>query len=411
MVEKLSIDLDKLYEECIKAHKVISSHIHKTPMDKSATFSRMTGGIIYLKYENLQKTGAFKVRGALYKVYKIAQSSKSKGVIAASAGNHAQGVAYAASVFGLKSIIVMPEIASISKIEATKNYGANVVLYGEVYDEACKKAKEIAEERGYEFVHAFDDLDVIAGQGTIALEILKELSNIDVVIVQIGGGGLASGIATVIRKLRGKSVKIIGVEPENAPKMKLSIKVGKPIEIETKPSLADGLVTKRPGNITFKIISELIDDIVTVSEDEIAQAMYLLLERNKILAEGAGAAGLAALLSGKIDVKGKKVITIISGGNVDLTAIYRIILRGLSSIGRIVSLKGGIPDVPGSLSKVLQIIAKERGNIVEIYHNRFEPLIGPWHAEVKLIVEVPNRETVNRIIKRLKTLGLTFKAE
>jgi len=411
MVENLSIDLDKLYEECIKAHNVISSYIHKTPLDKSATFSRMTDGIIYLKYENLQKTGAFKVRGALYKVHKIVQSNKSKGVIAASAGNHAQGVAYAASVFGLKSIIVMPKTASISKIEATKNYGANVILYGEVYDEAYKKAKEIAKEKGYEFVHAFDDLNVIAGQGTIALEILKELSDIDVVIVQIGGGGLASGIAIVIRKLRGKSVKIIGVEPENAPKMKLSIKSGKPIEIETKPSLADGLVTKRPGNITFKIISELIDDVVTVSEDEIAQAMYLLLERNKILAEGAGAAGLAALLSGRIDVKGKKVVTIISGGNVDLTAIYRIILRGLSSIGRIVSLKGSIPDVPGSLSKVLQIIAKERGNIVEIYHNRFEPLVDPWHAEVELIVEVPNKETVNKIIKRLKTLGLTFKAE
>jgi len=371
----------------------------------------MTGGIIYLKYENLQKTGAFKVRGALYKVYKIAQSSKSRGVIAASAGNHAQGVAYAASVFGLNSIIVMPETASISKIEATKSYGADVILYGKVYDEAYEKAKEIAEEKGYEFVHAFDDLDVIAGQGTIALEILKELSDIDVFIVQIGGGGLASGIATVIRKLRGSSVKIIGVEPENAPKMKMSIKAGKPVEIEAKPSLADGLVTKKPGDITFRIISELVDDIVTVSEDEIAQAMYLLLERNKILAEGAGAAGLAALLSGKINVRGKKVVTIISGGNVDLTAIYRIILRGLSSIGRIVSLRGSIPDVPGSLSRVLQIIAEERGNIVEIYHNRFEPLVDPWHAQVELIVEVPSIDIVNRIIKRLKSLGFAFKAE
>ncbi|RLG88711.1 MAG: threonine ammonia-lyase [Thermoprotei archaeon] len=403
--------LDKLYKECVKAHEVISSYIHKTPLDRSATFSRMTGGIIYLKYENLQKTGAFKVRGALYKVYKIAQSSKSRGVIAASAGNHAQGVAYAASVFGLNSIIVMPETASISKIEATKSYGADVILYGKVYDEAYEKAKEIAEEKGYEFVHAFDDLDVIAGQGTIALEILKELSDIDVFIVQIGGGGLASGIATVIRKLRGSSVKIIGVEPENAPKMKMSIKAGKPVEIEAKPSLADGLVTKKPGDITFRIISELVDDIVTVSEDEIAQAMYLLLERNKILAEGAGAAGLAALLSGKINVRGKKVVTIISGGNVDLTAIYRIILRGLSSIGRIVSLRGSIPDVPGSLSRVLQIIAEERGNIVEIYHNRFEPLVDPWHAQVELIVEVPSIDIVNRIIKRLKSLGFAFKAE
>lgn len=407
----MNIGLDKLYKECVKAHEVISSYIHKTPLDRSATFSRMTGGIIYLKYENLQKTGAFKVRGALYKVYKIAQSSKSRGVIAASAGNHAQGVAYAASVFGLNSIIVMPETASISKIEATKSYGADVILYGKVYDEAYEKAKEIAEEKGYEFVHAFDDLDVIAGQGTIALEILKELSDIDVFIVQIGGGGLASGIATVIRKLRGSSVKIIGVEPENAPKMKMSIKAGKPVEIEAKPSLADGLVTKKPGDITFRIISELVDDIVTVSEDEIAQAMYLLLERNKILAEGAGAAGLAALLSGKINVRGKKVVTIISGGNVDLTAIYRIILRGLSSIGRIVSLRGSIPDVPGSLSRVLQIIAEERGNIVEIYHNRFEPLVDPWHAQVELIVEVPSIDIVNRIIKRLKSLGFAFKAE
>ncbi len=337
-------------------------------------------------------------------MYRLLQREKNiRGVVAASAGNHAQGVAYAASVFGIRCCIVMPETASISKVEATRSYGAEVVLYGRVYDEAEAKAREIALEHGYSFIHAFNDIEVIAGQATIAWELIEQLNDFDMVVVPIGGGGLASGILSVLKKVK-PNVKVIGVEPSAAPKMLESIKAGKPVTIQVKPSLADGLVTKRPGDITFEIVSNLIDDIVVVDENEIALAIYLLLERAKVLAEGAGAASLAALISGKIVTERKKVVALITGGNIDLTSLYRIIVRGLAVYGRIARLTVVLPDFPGTLRDVLEVIAKYRGNIVDIRHDRMATDV-PWHARVEIVVEVPRKEVIEEIAKELRFRG------
>lgn len=392
----------KVYLEALQASRVLRGVVHKTPLDFSRTFSRITGGKIYMKLENLQKTGAFKVRGAYYKIYKLPEEAKRKGVVAASAGNHAQGVAYAASAAGIPATIVMPETAPMSKIQATRGYGAKVVLHGLIYDDAYRKALEIAEETGAIFIHPFDDLHIIAGQGSIAVEILQDLQDVDIVVVQIGGGGLISGIAAVVKNVLGDQVKVIGVEPEAAPKMKASIDAGRIVEIDAKPSIADGLLTRKPGELTYELVSELVDDIVTVSDDEIAHAILMLLERSKTVAEGAGAAGLAALLSGKIDVKGKKVVTIISGGNIDVTMLSRIIMRELVRQKRIVILKTKLPDKPGTLRKLLEFLAEARLNIVEISHDRYDPRLEPGWAEVRIIAEVPQPERLERLVEHLR---------
>ncbi len=398
--------LEEVFRRSKEAYKVVEKFVHRTPVDLSRTFSQLTGYHVYLKYENLQKTGAFKVRGALFKVYNLAKKGI-KGVIAASAGNHAQGVAFAARTFGLRAVIVMPTTASIAKVEATRGYGAEVVLHGEVYDDAEAMARKIAEEQGLAMVHPFDDPDIMAGQATIAWELIEQVQDFDAVVVPIGGGGLASGILSVIKSVK-PSVKVIGVEPEHAPKMLESIRSGKPVIIQPKPSLADGLVTKRPGELTFAIVSNFIDDIVTVSESEIAMAIHLLLERGKVLAEGAGAASLAALLSGKVKLQGKKVVALITGGNIDATALYRVILKGLLNQGRIAKLRGSVPDVPGSLKRVLEIVAKHRGNVLDIRHDRYEISVLPWHAAVEILVEVPSHSVVRRIIEELRSRGLYF---
>jgi len=404
------MDASKIINEVLtrsrEALEVVRDYIHVTPVERSATFSRMTSAKVFLKLENLQKTGAFKVRGALHKIWRLKRRGV-KGVVAASAGNHAQGVAYASSIMGLKSIIVMPETASISKIEATKNYGASVVLYGRIYNDAELKALEIAKDLGYEFVHPFNDIDVIAGQATIAYEVLSQVKDFDVIIVQIGGGGLISGIATVVKKLR-SNVKVVGVEPKNVPKTIEALRHGRPVTITPKPTIADGLATKELGDITFKIISELVDEVITVEEDDIARAIYLLLERSKILSEGAGATGLAALISGNIDVKGKNVVAIISGGNIDLNVIYRVLLRGLTSHSRIARIEGYIPDMPGELRRVLDVIAKCKGNVLEVQHDRTDIRAPPWHAKVSILIEIPNIEALENIMDELKRCGYRF---
>jgi len=390
----------------MEALEIVHKHIHITPIDRSRTFSSMSNCEVYLKYENLQKTGAFKVRGALYKVYKLSRQGI-KGVVAASAGNHAQGVAYAAKALGMRAVIVMPLSASIAKVEATRGYGAEVVLYGEVYDDAEAKAREIAQENNLAFVHPFDDIDVMAGQATIAWELFNQLNDFDAVIVPIGGGGLASGILSVVRKVK-PSIRVIGVEPSNAPKMLESLRRRAPTMIEPRPSLADGLVTKKPGEFTFTIISNYIDDIVTVGEDEIALAIHLLLERAKVLAEGAGAAALAALISGKIKLDRKRVVVLVTGGNIDLTALYRVIIKGLLGQERIAKFRGFIPDVPGALYKVLSIIAKYRGNIIDIKHDRYDFKALPWHATVEILVEVPSKTASRKILEELQKKNLNF---
>ena len=390
-------------ERSLEAIKIISNYIHKTPLDKSTTFSRMFGGEVYLKYENLQKSGSFKARGALYKINRLYQQGV-REVVAASSGNHAQGVAYAASIYGVKATIFMPETAPIAKVEATKGYGAEVILRGRVFDEAYEGAISYSEERGAAFIHPFNDLDIIAGQGTISLELMEQISSFDVVLVPVGGGGLISGIASVLKE-SGRNVKVIGIEPEAAPKFKESLRLGRIAEVPVAPSLADGLLAKKPGDITFDLVRRYVDDIVTVSEDSIARAMYLLMQRNKIVAEGSGAVGLAALLEGKVNIEGKRCVVIISGGNVDLTDLYRIIMRGLTAEGRMIEFSVELVDAPGELKRVLEIIYEYRGNIVEITHKRGGRDITPGKAIVNLVVEIPSKDIGTRIISTLSSKG------
>jgi len=391
----------------LEARRIIMGYAHETPLDRSATLSRLTGSQVHLKLENLQKTGSFKARGALYKLYLLKRRGY-RGVVAASAGNHAQGVAYAARVHGLEAIIVMPENAPPAKVNATLGYGAKVVLHGEVVDEALRMAEEISREKGYPLVHPFDDEEIIGGNATIGLEILEQLGDVDAVVVPIGGGGLISGVAAVLKQRR-PHVKVIGVEPRAAPKMLESLKAGRPVSVGVAFSLADGLVVKRPGELTFKLVSELVDDIVVVDEDEIARAIYLLLERGKVLAEGAGAVTVAALLQGVDGLEGRRVAAVISGGNLDLTSLEKIILKGLVREGRLARITGYIPDRPGELKRVLEIIARHRCNVVDVLHDRTDPAIPPWHAKVSIVMEAPSREALERVLAELEAAGYRFK--
>ncbi|MEB3756639.1 MAG: threonine ammonia-lyase [Desulfurococcales archaeon] len=404
------MNIEEIFTDTLKAREILSKAIHITPLDFSATYSRMFKAKIFLKLENLQKTGSFKVRGAYYKIWSIPKEER-KGVVAASAGNHAQGVAFAATKQGIPSIIVMPETAPISKIDATRNYGAKVVLYGRVYDDALKKAMEIVEEKGYTFVHPFDDPKVIAGQGTILHEAFMQLGEPpDIIITPIGGGGLASGLIVVARHLWGNKTRIVGVEPSYAPKFTESLKHGHPIRVPAHPGIMDGLVVKVPGKLTFEIISEYIDDIVTVDDKEVSEAIYMLLERNKTLAEGAGAAPLAALLTGKVEVENsEKVLLIISGGNIDPTRLVRVINYELGRGHRIVRLEGLIPDEPGSLNRVLEIVASARLNIIDIRHDRISPVLEPGWAKIEVYAEAPSEESVNNVLEKLNGEGFPFK--
>lgn len=364
----------------------------------------MTGCDVYLKLENMQKTGSFKSRGAFFKIYNHLDEARRKGVVAASSGNHAQGVAFASSMLGVKSKIVMPETTPIYKINATKSYGAEVVLYGNVYDESYKKALEIAEASGAMLVHPFNDEEVIAGQGTIGLEIASQLPDVDVVVVPIGGGGLISGIGVAIKKLKPR-IKVIGVEPSAAPKYFESRKAGKIMSINPTPSLADGVLAKSVGDVTYEVMSHVVDDVVVVSEDSIARAIYLLMERAKTIVEGAGALPLAAMLEGLLANTGKKVALVISGGNIDLTMLYRVVIRGLANAGRVAMVKLTMLDAPGQLYKALGILYNYRCNVIEIKHDRFRPEIPVGYAVVDVVFEAPSIEDVEKVIKDLRQAG------
>lgn len=324
---------------------------------------------VYLKAENLQVTGSFKVRGAYYKISQLTDEQKQAGVIACSAGNHAQGVALAASNNGIKAVVCMPDGAPISKVEATKSYGAEVVLVPGVYDDAYNKALELQKEKGYTFVHPFDDEDVIAGQGTIGLEILEQLDDIDAVVVPIGGGGLISGVAFAIKSLK-PSIKVYGVQAANAPSMYESVKQKKQITLDTVSTFADGIAVKHPGDLTFEIVNKYVDEIVTVSEDEIAMAILALMEKQKLVSEGAGATAVAAVIANKIPVKGKNVVCVVSGGNIDVNILSRVLTRGLSSSGRNVSMQIALEDKPGQLVLVSTVISKCGGNIINVRYER-----------------------------------------
>lgn len=391
-----------------EARRILAPIIHRTPLDHSLTFSRMTGGDIYLKLENLQKTGAFKVRGAYYALWKKRQQGKFDICVAASSGNHAQGVAFAASQLGIKSIIVMPEYTSIAKVQATRSYGAKVVLYGRTYDDAYEKAVQLAEEINAVFIHPFDDKHVIAGQGTIGTEIEEDLPDVEVAVVPVGGGGLISGIAVALKHLKPR-IKIYGVQAKGASSMVESFHKKRRVEIDKVDTIADGIAVKKPGELTFRIVEEYVDDMITVDDNEIIRAIFLLLERSKTLAEPAGAVGMAAVLSGKINVKGKKTAIVVSGGNIDMPLLSHIIQKALVVEGREIRLKGVLPDRPIFLKEVLEVVSTMRVNIVSISHDRVTPVLPPGKAEVELTLETPPGFNLKRLLEELKNKGFEFK--
>lgn len=403
----LSELIEEIFSKSIEARKVLEKHVHKTPLITNHTLNMITEKSIYLKLENMQKTGAFKVRGAVYKVSKLIASSSVKGVVAASSGNHAQGVAYAAKVLGIEAYIVMPRTASVTKVNATKSYDAKIILYGNYYDEAYEKAMELVKEKNFPFIHPYDDPDIIAGQGTIAHEIMEDLPETKCIIAPIGGGGLISGLAVVAKKLN-KDVKVIGVEPRNASSMYYRVKQGLH-EVEVKPSIADAVVVKKPGDITSRIVEELVDDIVLVDEEDIVHAIAFLLERVKIVAEGAGALPVAALLSGAIKECNDPVVAVISGGNIDPLLLSRVIVHEEAREGRIVSLVGEVYDKPGELSRIAQILAKYDLNIVDVKHDRWDPKILPNKAALEVVVEAKSRESIENALRELKNIGYAFK--
>lgn len=395
------LNLDKVYQ----AQYVLKDAIRQTDLIHSPVLSQQTGSKIYLKCENLQVTGSFKVRGAYYKIARLTEEEKKKGVIACSAGNHAQGVALASEKFGIKSIICMPDGAPISKVEATKSYGAEVVLVPGVYDDAHNEAERLRAEKGYTFIHPFDDEDVIAGQGTIGLEIINQLKDADVIVVPVGGGGLISGVSFVVKSLN-PAIRVYGVQSAGAPSMLNSIKHGK---IETLPSvstIADGIAVKEPGVNTFDICSKYVDGIVSVSDDMVCAAILALMEKQKMTAEGAGAVSLAAVLFDKIpDIKGKKVVCLISGGNIDVTILSRVINRGLLMSGRQCSLTLELTDKPGQLVGVSKIIAECGGNVTAVLHERTNEGSAVNGCYLKLSIETRNFEHIKQIRDSLKING------
>ncbi|MCL5289938.1 MAG: threonine ammonia-lyase [Eubacteriales bacterium] len=394
------LNLEKIYT----ARRRLEGVAYRTPLDYSTTFSGLTGNNVYLKLENMQKTGSFKIRGAFNKLSDLSGEERARGVIAASAGNHAQGVAYAATRAGIPCTIVMPEGAPISKVAATKGYGARVVLAGGGYDEAYRAARDIQQESGATFIHGFNDVDVIAGQGTIALELLDELPEMGAVLVPVGGGGLIAGVAFALKKLK-PEVRVIGVQAKGAPSMQLSYTSSHIVETDKSSTFADGIAIRRPGDITFDIVRSSVDEIVLVDDEEMAATILLLLERTKLVVEGAGAAGLAALLHQKVTMRGTNVVALISGGNIDMNVLSIIIRRGLSKTGRYVRIRTVLTDRPGNLRGLLAVIAKSGANVISVYHDRTKPDIPIKQAGVELALETHNRDHIDQVAASLVKSG------
>lgn len=392
------LTIDKIYE----ASKVLKKVARTTDVIYAPKLC--PGAELYLKTENLQNTGSFKVRGAYYKMTKLTAEEKARGVVACSAGNHAQGVALAARENGIKSVICLPDGAPISKVEATKSYGAEVCLVEGVYDDAYQKALQLRDEMGYTFLHPFNDEDVIAGQGTIALEIIEQLSDVEAVLVPIGGGGLISGIAYTIKTLK-PSVKVYGVQAKGAPSMKNSIEHGQVEELSAVSTIADGIAVKKPGDITYELCSKYVDEIVTVTDDEISAAILALMEKHKLVTEGAGAVPVAAAMFGKVDLQGKKAVCVLSGGNIDVTILSRVIKRGLLMSGRSCQLMIELVDKPGQLMNVSRIIASLGGNVTEVYHERANEGSDVNGCYLRISLETRNFEHIEEIRKALTENG------
>lgn len=392
------------FEMIKEAAQNLKGVIKETDFCFSESLSERSGAEVYLKLENLQQSGSFKIRGAYNKMLHLSEEEKQCGVVASSAGNHAQGVAISATKLGIKSTIVMPKSAPFAKIFATRNYGGEVVLEGEIYDEAYQKALEIKEATGATFVHPFNDPYVIAGQGTIGLEMMEEHPDLDVVLVPIGGGGIAAGIAMAVKSLN-PNIKVIGVQTENAPSMYQSIKDGKIGTVKVTKSIADGIAVATPGDVTFPLISQYVDEVITVSETQISQAFLLLLENCNLVCEGAGAVSVAAILSNQLDLKGKKVGAILSGGNIDTNLIESIINHAMMSLGRRTKIKVSIADRPGELNAFLDTIAEELGNLIMIRQNRYREGLSMYHLGVTVVVETLDSAHKERVIQKLIDSG------
>lgn len=390
------------------AHENVLQVAIETPILKSNFLTKFTGNDVYLKCENLQRTGAYKLRGAYNRMSKLSAAERKKGVVAASAGNHAQGVALAAKKLGIKATIFMPIGASLPKLQATENYGAEVVLTGAVFAETLKAAQAYSAKKGAIFIPPFDHLDVIAGQGTVGLEIIDELADVDNIIVAIGGGGLAAGVATAA-KLKaaslGRKIKVYGVQAKNASPYVQSLKLGRPIEQAITRTIADGIAVSKPGAIPFALIKKNIDKVVTVSDDEIAKAIVLLLERSKMVVEPAGAVGVAAIMSGALKLKGKTVV-ILSGGNIDPLLLQKVVGHGLAAAERYTSISVMLPDRPGMLVKTAEAIASAHGNVVEVLHTRHGKGLEISEVELKMSVETTGHEHRQRVLKALQDAGL-----
>jgi threonine dehydratase len=387
-----------------EAHKLLKPRLHHTPLAPSRTLRELTGADVYLKAEHMQRSGSFKVRGASYKLSRLTEQEYRGGVIAASAGNHAQGVAIAAAQYNIPCTIVMPETAPLAKVTATQGYGAEVVLHGFTYDDAYQHCLELQETSGATFIHAFDDPDIIAGQGTLGLEMLSDLPDADALVVPIGGGGLMAGIAIAARALR-PDITIIGVQASGAAGCRASLEAGKLQTLPTIMTIADGIAVKRPGTLTFSIISRLVDEVVVVDDEAIIAAVLFLMERNKMLVEGAGAVGVAALLSGIIKLPGKKVLVPLTGGNIDINLVSRFIEHGLAAAGRYFVIHTRLTDRPGELMRLLTIIAEMRINVIDVRHQRISSRLPIMQREETLTLETRDRAQCEQLLQRLRSDG------
>lgn len=386
------------------ARERIRERVYKTPLEHSAHFSHLLGNRIYHKLENLQITGSFKVRGALNAILSLTDEQRASGVIAASAGNHAQGVAYGAEITDTQAVIVMPMATPLVKLEAVKRHGAEVIRHGENYDDACTRAYEIAEERGLCMVHAFDNPAVIAGQGTIALEILEQIPDLDAIIVPIGGGGLVSGIGLVVKELASR-VQVIGVQAAGSAAMARSLAAGDVRAVERPVTIADGIRVGRPSDLTTAICRDVVDQVVTVDDDEIANAVLMMVETDKSVVEGAGATPLAALVHGRVGLRGKRVVLVVSGGNIDVNVLSRIIERGLVKTGRLIRLRATIADRPGALSQITNVLADLEANVLTVSHERAFANIRIDETSVEFALETRGGTHAEEIVDRLRQSG------
>ncbi len=390
--------LDKFEE----ASEAVIKVTNRTKLVYSDYFSDITGGKVYLKPENMQFTGAYKVRGAYYKISTLSEEERGRGLITASAGNHAQGVAYAAKIYGAKAVIVMPTTTPLIKVNRTKSYGAEVVLFGNVYDEACAHALKLAQENGYTFIHPFDDETVATGQGSIAMEIFKELPTVDIILAPVGGGGLLAGISTLAKLLNPK-IRVIGVEPAGANCMQESLKVGHVVTLPGVDTIADGTAVKTPGEHIFPYIQKNVDEIITVEDQELIVSFLDMVENHKIVVENSGLLSVAALKH--IDCQGKKIVSILSGGNMDVITMSSIVQHGLIARGRIFTVSVLLPDKPGELANVSTLIAKEQGNIIKLEHNQFVSINRNTAVELVITMEAFGHEHKERIVKALEKKG------